>query len=118
MASSASSTYAALVCPELSKSFEEGIAKLEVRRLPRQATIGPDDVRIRVVAAATNFFGENIESPSHVSSDAPALDLLMLVGKYQYKPNLPFVVVFLLLLGLLSFVMLRRRGSAPKAPAL
>lgn len=36
-----------------------------------------DEVRIEIKASALNFF-----------------DLLMLVGKYQMKPPLPFVAVF------------------------
>eukprot|EP01103_Thecamoeba_quadrilineata_P006430 TRINITY_DN1615_c0_g1_i2.p1 TRINITY_DN1615_c0_g1~~TRINITY_DN1615_c0_g1_i2.p1 ORF type:complete len:338 (-),score=66.08 TRINITY_DN1615_c0_g1_i2:902-1915(-) len=63
-----------LVCPQLSSSFEEGINNLQL--VPTEAqTLSPTDVRIAVHAAALNFF-----------------DLLMLVGQYQVKPKLPFVM--------------------------
>ncbi|HEY2034857.1 MAG TPA: NADPH:quinone oxidoreductase family protein [Rhizomicrobium sp.] len=49
-----------------------GVAKLEDVTLPE---LGANDVRIRVRAAAVNF-----------------PDILMIQGKYQHKPELPFVV--------------------------
>ncbi|MGN6514548.1 MAG: NADPH:quinone oxidoreductase family protein [Rhizomicrobium sp.] len=49
-----------------------GIAKIEDVTLPG---LGANDVRIRVRAAAVNF-----------------PDILMIQGKYQHKPELPFVV--------------------------
>lgn len=69
------STYRAIEAPSLSKSFDEGIQKLRLVTKVR-APLKPNDVRVKVVAAAVNFF-----------------DLLMLVGKYQAKPVFPFVPV-------------------------
>lgn len=60
----------ALVCRELSHDF--GKLTFEDIALP---ALGPDDVRIRIRAASVNF-----------------PDLLMVQGKYQHKPELPFVV--------------------------
>ncbi len=60
----------ALVCRELSHGFD----KLAFEDIALPAP-GPDEVRIRIRAASVNF-----------------PDLLMVEGKYQHKPELPFVV--------------------------
>jgi len=67
-------TYEAVQLTHLSSSFDEGISGLELRTLARRE-LEPDEIRVRVHAAALNFF-----------------DLLMLQGKYQFKPSLPFTV--------------------------
>jgi NADPH:quinone reductase len=59
-----------LVCRELSHDF--GKLAFEDIALPAP---GPDELRIRIRAASVNF-----------------PDLLMVEGKYQHKPELPFVV--------------------------
>lgn len=71
------STYRAIEAPSLSKTFDEGIQKLRLVEKVR-APLKPNEVRVKVAAAAVNFF-----------------DLLMLVGKYQAKPSFPFVPVCL-----------------------
>jgi len=60
----------ALVCRELSHGFD----KLAFEDIALPAP-GPDEVRVRIRAASVNF-----------------PDLLMVEGKYQHKPELPFVV--------------------------
>lgn len=55
--------------------MEAGIAGLELQTLPTPATLEPNEVRLQVYASALNYF-----------------DLLMLQGRYQYKPALPFTV--------------------------
>jgi NADPH:quinone reductase len=60
----------ALVCRELSHDL--GTLVFEDLDLP---ALGPDEVRVRIRAASVNF-----------------PDLLMVEGKYQHKPELPFVV--------------------------
>jgi NADPH:quinone reductase-like Zn-dependent oxidoreductase len=83
------STFKGVVCTSISKDVKEGIESLKVADVPRQPlgtivfptkylriALGERDVRIRVHATSLNFF-----------------DLLILVGKYQHKPKLPFVVV-------------------------
>ena len=62
-------TYAALVCESLS----DDLAGLAVRSLPLPVP-GPGQVLLRVRAAALNF-----------------PDFLMTQGRYQFKPDLPFV---------------------------
>ena len=59
----------ALVCRELS----DDITTVKVEDLPRRE-LGPGEVRIAMRAASVNF-----------------PDILMIQGKYQYKPPLPFV---------------------------
>ncbi len=90
-----SSFYSAIQCVGLENSFDEAIKKLEIRKIERQPLgswmnvhlfrdlieikkkiVGSGEVRIKVHAASLNFY-----------------DLLMLVGKYQYKPELPFTMV-------------------------
>lgn len=61
-----------LVVSKIAKSFEEGIASLQVVDAPREP-LQPDEVRVSNRAVGLNFF-----------------DLLQLVGKYQNKPELPF----------------------------
>jgi NADPH2:quinone reductase len=60
----------ALVCRALSDDF--GQLAFEDTALP---ALAPDDVRIRIRAAGVNF-----------------PDLLMVQGKYQHRPELPFIV--------------------------
>lgn len=59
----------ALVCREIS----EDIASVRIEDLPRR-DLAPGEVRIAMRAASVNF-----------------PDILMIQGKYQYKPPLPFV---------------------------
>ena len=68
-------SYRALESPSLAKTFDEGIQNLHVVEKTRVPLL-PNEVRIQVKAASVNFF-----------------DLLMLVGKYQIKPNFPLVPV-------------------------
>mmetsp|Transcript_23551 Transcript_23551/g.36725 ORF Transcript_23551/g.36725 Transcript_23551/m.36725 type:complete len:338 (-) Transcript_23551:28-1041(-) len=63
-----------LVCTALSSSFEDAISSLSITSLPAPELVD-GSVRVQVRSVALNFF-----------------DLLMLVGKYQVKPPLPFVV--------------------------
>eukprot|EP00008_Paramoeba_atlantica_P012262 CAMPEP_0201475694 /NCGR_PEP_ID=MMETSP0151_2-20130828/1067_1 /ASSEMBLY_ACC=CAM_ASM_000257 /TAXON_ID=200890 /ORGANISM="Paramoeba atlantica, Strain 621/1 / CCAP 1560/9" /LENGTH=339 /DNA_ID=CAMNT_0047855855 /DNA_START=50 /DNA_END=1069 /DNA_ORIENTATION=- len=63
-----------VVCKKISKTFPEAISSLSVEEIEREENIGDNSVRVNVRCAAVNFF-----------------DLLMLVGKYQFKPPLPFV---------------------------
>ena len=60
----------ALLCS--ANADDIGTAKIDDVTLP---ALGANDVRIRVRAAAVNF-----------------PDVLMIQGKYQHKPELPFVV--------------------------
>ncbi len=64
----ADSSYRAVVCTELGPP-----ERLEMRRLPC-AALAPGTVRIAIKAAGINF-----------------PDLLMIQGKYQHRPDLPFV---------------------------
>jgi NADPH:quinone reductase len=64
----ADSFYRAVVCAELGPP-----ERLELRRLPR-APLTPGTVRVEIKAAGINF-----------------PDLLMIEGKYQHRPELPFV---------------------------
>eukprot|EP00004_Rigifila_ramosa_P012287 TRINITY_DN2651_c0_g1_i1.p1 TRINITY_DN2651_c0_g1~~TRINITY_DN2651_c0_g1_i1.p1 ORF type:complete len:328 (-),score=81.48 TRINITY_DN2651_c0_g1_i1:168-1151(-) len=67
----------AVVVEALAKSVPEGIAALKLSKVPRPTTpLAAGEVRIGVRAASLNFF-----------------DLLMLVGKYQHKPPLPYVAL-------------------------
>lgn len=72
--SGALGTYQAVQLMKLSKTQSEGIDLLQLNTLPRPS-LGPDEIRVRVHASALNFF-----------------DLLMLQGKYQYRPPMPFTV--------------------------
>eukprot|EP01100_Stratorugosa_tubuloviscum_P000075 TRINITY_DN1016_c2_g1_i1.p1 TRINITY_DN1016_c2_g1~~TRINITY_DN1016_c2_g1_i1.p1 ORF type:complete len:348 (+),score=147.90 TRINITY_DN1016_c2_g1_i1:64-1107(+) len=65
--------YRAIVCDKIEENFEAALNNLKVLQLPI-LPCEPDQLRIEVKAVAINFF-----------------DLLMLVGKYQFKPELPFV---------------------------
>jgi len=65
-------TFRALGVTKLAQSFDEGIANLKIISMQREP-LKPNQVRVRVYAAALNYF-----------------DLLMFVGRYQYKPKLPF----------------------------
>nr|MBF0685403.1 NADPH:quinone oxidoreductase family protein [Pseudomonas sp.] len=62
-------TYQALVCERLSDDLS-GLCLRELERTP----LGPGEVRVGIRAAGLNF-----------------PDLLMTQGKYQFKPELPFV---------------------------
>ena len=62
------STYRGVVCTELGPP-----ECLKLQRLPR-ARLGPGSVRVKLRAAGINF-----------------PDLLMIQGKYQHRPDLPFV---------------------------
>ena len=62
------STYRGAVCTELGPP-----ERLKLQRLPR-ARLGPGSVRVKLRAAGINF-----------------PDLLMIQGKYQHRPELPFV---------------------------
>ena len=62
------STYRGVVCTELGPP-----ERLKLQRLPR-ARLGPGSVRVKLRAAGINF-----------------PDLLMIQGKYQHRPELPFV---------------------------
>ena len=64
----------AVVCEHLSKSAVEGIESLAIKDVPK-LDLGPADVRIAVKSASINF-----------------PELLMMQGKYQYKPSTPFVL--------------------------
>jgi len=68
------STYRALVVSQIATSFKEGIQSLALKTVPRKA-LAPGEARVRVHASALNFF-----------------DLLLLVGKYQMRPSLPFTI--------------------------
>jgi len=64
----------AVVCPELSKSAVEGVSKVEIRDVPARP-ITANGVRVSVRSASINF-----------------PELLMMQGKYQYKPQPPFIL--------------------------
>ena len=67
-------TYRALTCHEISPDAYTGIDKMKVMNLPRQP-LGPKDARVSVGSSSLNF-----------------PELLMLQNKYQFKPQLPFVM--------------------------
>eukprot|EP01116_Phalansterium_solitarium_P014163 TRINITY_DN31705_c0_g1_i1.p1 TRINITY_DN31705_c0_g1~~TRINITY_DN31705_c0_g1_i1.p1 ORF type:complete len:369 (-),score=80.21 TRINITY_DN31705_c0_g1_i1:105-1130(-) len=67
------SAFKAFVCKKLGKSFSDAIDDLSFESVSRKP-LKDREVRIRVIASSLNFF-----------------DLLMLVGKYQSKPDLPFI---------------------------
>jgi len=75
MSSPGTKSYRAVRLLRLEKTVEAGIAGLSLESLPREAELGPTEVRVRVVASALNYF-----------------DLLMLIGRYQLRPPLPFTV--------------------------
>jgi len=68
-------TYKAVMCARLSTTAREGIEATVIQELPRKITLGKDQVRITVRAASINF-----------------PELLMMQGKYQFKPSLPFTL--------------------------
>ncbi len=70
--------YQAVVVSKIEKEIEDGISSLSLQNLVREK-LGDNDVRIKVHCAALNYF-----------------DLLLLVGRYQHKPKLPFVIVQLM----------------------
>lgn len=67
--------YRAVMCERHSASAAEGIEAAVLRELPRQAALADGEVRVQVHAASLNF-----------------PELLMMQNKYQYKPQLPFVL--------------------------
>jgi NADPH2:quinone reductase len=71
---SSTGTYQAVQIVALEKTMEEGIKNLQLNTLPRPV-LGAEEIRIRVHASALNYF-----------------DLLMLQGRYQLRPALPFTV--------------------------
>eukprot|EP00933_Yihiella_yeosuensis_P028321 TRINITY_DN22134_c0_g1_i1.p1 TRINITY_DN22134_c0_g1~~TRINITY_DN22134_c0_g1_i1.p1 ORF type:complete len:352 (+),score=64.73 TRINITY_DN22134_c0_g1_i1:75-1130(+) len=75
MSTTQSETYRAVICEKISKSAPEGIEAAALKELPRQKELKGDEVRIEVRSASLNF-----------------PELLMMQNKYQYKPNLPFVL--------------------------
>ena len=58
---------------KIASTILDGIEDLKLKHVELPG-LGPYEVRIRVVASALNFF-----------------DLLILIGKYQHKPELPFI---------------------------
>lgn len=74
MSSPPSGTYQAVQIHKLEKTMEDGIKGLQLVTLPRKE-LSRDSIRVRVHASALNYF-----------------DLLMLQGRYQYRPALPFTV--------------------------
>mmetsp|Transcript_122293 Transcript_122293/g.351317 ORF Transcript_122293/g.351317 Transcript_122293/m.351317 type:complete len:348 (-) Transcript_122293:114-1157(-) len=68
-------TYRAAVCERIAASAKEGIEAAALRELPRQEKLDAGQIRIDVRAAALNF-----------------PELLMLQNKYQFKPQVPFVL--------------------------
>lgn len=62
------------MCGKLGKNFDDAIQNLQLKQVPR-TPLKKNEVRLKIHATALNFF-----------------DLLMLVGKYQIKPELPFTV--------------------------
>jgi len=67
-------SYKGVVVNKIAGTIPEGISNLSVQTLHRNK-LGDKDVRIKVYATALNYF-----------------DLLLLIGKYQLKPSLPFVI--------------------------
>jgi NADPH2:quinone reductase len=65
-------SYRAVRLVKIEKTMEAGIAGLEMHTLPCES-LGSTEVRVQVHASAMNYF-----------------DLLQTVGRYQYKPPLPF----------------------------
>ena len=63
-----------VVCSKLSSSAAEGVEAIAIKELPRP-TLDNDEVRVGVRSASINF-----------------PELLMMQGKYQYKPAIPFVL--------------------------
>lgn len=63
-----------VVCSKLSSSAAEGVESISINELPRP-TLDSDEVRVGVRSASINF-----------------PELLMMQGKYQYKPAIPFVL--------------------------
>lgn len=68
-------SYKGLCVSKIKPSFDEAIDALSVVDFPRPH-LRKGEVRVKMQAAALNYF-----------------DLLMLVGKYQMKPALPFTPV-------------------------
>eukprot|EP00442_Polarella_glacialis_P047481 CAMPEP_0115080506 /NCGR_PEP_ID=MMETSP0227-20121206/18717_1 /TAXON_ID=89957 /ORGANISM="Polarella glacialis, Strain CCMP 1383" /LENGTH=346 /DNA_ID=CAMNT_0002468159 /DNA_START=123 /DNA_END=1163 /DNA_ORIENTATION=+ len=73
--SSSSGTFRAVMCEKISTSAAEGIEAAVLCELPRKSKLEDDEVRIEVRSASLNF-----------------PELLMMQNKYQYKPQLPFVL--------------------------
>jgi len=65
----------AVVCAKISKTVDEGIDSVQVQRVQSPPEMEPGQVRIAVKAASINF-----------------PDLLMMQNKYQYKPEVPFIL--------------------------
>lgn len=68
-------SYQAIVCEKISSSAAEGIEASVLKELARQAQLGRSEVRVEVRSASLNF-----------------PELLMMQNKYQFKPQLPFVL--------------------------
>jgi len=66
-------TFKAIHCTKIHKNFEDGIHNLQLVQLPRPI-LKKGEVRIKVHASSLNYF-----------------ELLMLVGRYQNTPTLPFI---------------------------
>lgn len=66
-------SFRALQCTGLEKTFGAAVSALSMASLQGQRILGSTEVRVKVIASALNYF-----------------DLLMLVGRYQHKPKLPF----------------------------
>merc|ERR1711865_238062 len=69
-----SNMYKALVVEKLASSAEEGIAGIKLLDLPRE-DLDDGELRVSVKSASINF-----------------PEILMMQGKYQYKPPLPFTL--------------------------
>lgn len=65
----------AVVCEKLSESAEQGITNVKLLELPRVQQLREGQVRVTVKSASVNF-----------------PELLMMQGKYQYRPRLPFTL--------------------------
>lgn len=61
------------IVPKISKSFDEAIQSLSWRKMEVPTSIEKNEIRVRVVACALNFF-----------------DLLAMVGRYQMKYDPPY----------------------------
>jgi len=64
-----------IVCPQLTKTFDQAIAGLRLESRPRVEKLKANEVRVSIHASALNFF-----------------DLLGFVGRYQVKFTPPYVI--------------------------
>jgi hypothetical protein len=79
-----SSKYQAVVLPKLSKTFEDGVASLQLATLDSKP-LGANDVRVKIMATALNFFDLLITTGPRLTPIAVHVQLSYRVMIYIYR---------------------------------